>query len=125
MRAELAVALHGLGLSVLLLDYRGYGGNLAGQRAYATSAAQEGAVRTVRRRPAPALPIEPGAAVAVGLAVQRLPAALAEISVHVAGRGCRCAGCCWTTTRRSSASPLYTPCRQIAGGSDDIVPGHA
>lgn len=27
MRAELAVALHGLGLSVLLFDYRGYGGN--------------------------------------------------------------------------------------------------
>ncbi|CLQ14907.1 alpha/beta superfamily hydrolase [Mycobacterium tuberculosis] len=25
MRAELAVALHGLGLSVLLFDYRGYG----------------------------------------------------------------------------------------------------
>lgn len=123
MRAELAVALHGLGLSVLLFDYRGYGGNPGRPSEQGLAADARAAQEWLSGQS----DVDPariayfgeslGAAVAVGLAVQRPPAALvlrspftslAEVgAVHYPWLPLR-RGCCWTTTRRSSASPLYT-----------------
>jgi fermentation-respiration switch protein FrsA (DUF1100 family) len=78
MRVELAAALNRMGLSVLLFDYRGYGGNpgrpteegLAAdaRAAQAWLAAQHGVDRIVY------FGESLGAAVAIGLAVQRPPA---------------------------------------------------
>lgn len=122
MRAELAVALHGLGLSVLLFDYRGYGGNPGRPSEQGLAADARAAQEWLSGQS----DVDPariayfgeslGAAVAVGLAVQRPPAALvlrspftslAEVgAVHYPWLPLR--RLLLTTTRRSSASPLYT-----------------
>jgi uncharacterized protein len=82
LRASLAVALHRLGLSVLLFDYRGYGGNPGHPSEAGLAADARGALDYLVGRPE----VDPGrvvyfgeslgAAVALRLATERAPAAL-------------------------------------------------
>lgn len=118
MRAELAVALHGLGLSVLLFDYRGYGGNPGRPSEQGLAADARAAQEWLSGQS----DVDPariayfgeslGAAVAVGLAVQR---------PHYP----------WLPLRRllldhypsiERIASVHAPVLVIAGGSDDIVP---
>jgi len=82
MRAGLAVAFNRAGFSVLLFDYRGYGGNPGDPSEDGLAADARAAQQWLARQP----DVDPrriayfgeslGAAVAVGLAVQSPPAAL-------------------------------------------------
>ncbi len=82
MRADLAAALNRHGLSVLLFDYRGYGGNPGRPSEDGLAADARAAQAWLAGQP----DVDPnriayfgeslGAAVAIGLAVQRPPAAL-------------------------------------------------
>jgi fermentation-respiration switch protein FrsA (DUF1100 family) len=82
VRAPLAAALARAGASVLLFDYRGYGGNPGSPTESGLAADARGARRYLESRP----DVRPesivyygeslGAAVAIGLAVERPPAAL-------------------------------------------------
>jgi len=82
LRAPLAAALNGAGLSVLLFDYRGYGGNPGRPSEDGLAADARAAQAWLAAQPE----VDPariayfgeslGAAVAVGLATERAPAAL-------------------------------------------------
>lgn len=91
MRAELAVALHGLGLSVLLFDYRGYGGNPGRPSEQGLAADARAAQEWLSGQS----DVDPARIAYFGEslgAADRATAAggtRAEISVHVAGRGRR------------------------------------
>jgi fermentation-respiration switch protein FrsA (DUF1100 family) len=135
LRAPLAAALNGMGMSVLLFDYRGYGGNpgrpsedglAADARAAQTwLAAQPGVDRIVY------FGESLGAAVTVGLAVHQPPAALvlrspftslADVAaVHYPLLPAR-----WLLLDRYPSSEriasVHVPVMVIAGDRDDIVP---
>jgi fermentation-respiration switch protein FrsA (DUF1100 family) len=113
MRAELAVALNRLGLSVLLFDYRGYGGNPGRPSEEGLAADARAARAWLAAQP----PVDPqriayfgeslGAAVAVGLAVQRPPAALVLRSPFTALADVGAVHCPWrllASTRGSLAA---------------------
>ena len=79
MRAPLAVALQRAGLSVLLFDYRGYGGNPGSPTEEGLAADARAAARRLAQLGHESIAYfgeSLGAAVAVGLAIERPPAAL-------------------------------------------------
>jgi uncharacterized protein len=135
MRVELAAALNRLGHSVLLFDYRGYGGNpgqpseqgLAAdtRAAQAWLAGQPGVDRMVY------FGESLGAAVAVNLAVQRPPAALVLRSPFTSLADVGAVHYPWLPVRRllldrypaiDQIGSVTSPVLVIAGDRDDIVP---
>jgi len=135
LRADLAVALNRAGLSVLLLDYRGYGGNpgspteegLASdaRAAQAWLSAQPGIERIVY------FGESLGAAVAVGLAVERPPAALVLRSPFTSLADVGAVHFPWLPVRLllldrypsiERIAAVRAPLLVIAGDRDDIVP---
>ena len=134
-RARLAIALNRMGLSVLLFDYRGYGGNPGKPSEDGTAADARAAQAWLAAQPG----IEKivyfgeslGAAVAVGLAVDTPPAAVILRSpftslpdvgaVHYPWLPVR-----WLLTDRYPSidriSSVHVPVMVIAGDRDDIVP---
>ena len=137
MRAELAVALNRMGLSVLLFDYRGYGGNpgrpseegLAAdaRAAQAWLAAQPDVDRSGSRTSANPLARQWRSASRCSDRRQRWCCGHRSprwpTSAPCTTRGCRSGGCCSTAIRRSTASAsVRAPLLVIAGDRDDIVP---
>lgn len=135
LRADLAVALNRAGLSVLLFDYRGYGGNpgrpteegLASdaRAAQAWLSAQPGVERIVY------FGESLGAAVAVGLAVERPPAALVLRSPFTSLADVGAVHFPWLPVRLllldrypsiERIAAVRAPLLVIAGDRDDIVP---
>jgi len=134
-RIDLAAALNGMGLSVLLFDYRGYGGNpgrpsedgLAAdaRAAQAWLAAQPGVEKVVY------FGESLGGAVAVGLAVERAPAALILRSPFTSLPDVAAVHYPWLPVRRllldrypsiDRIGSVRAPVLVIAGDRDDIVP---
>lgn len=137
MRAPLAAALHDMGMSVLLLDYRGYGGNPGrpteeGLAVDAHSALDWLAVQAGVDSERIAYWGESlGGAVAVGLAVERPPAALVLRSPFTSLADVAAVHYPWLPVRRllldrypsiDRIGALTAPVLVIAGESDDIVP---
>jgi fermentation-respiration switch protein FrsA (DUF1100 family) len=137
MRAELAVALNRLGLSVLLFDYRGYGGNPGRPSEEGLAADARAARAWLAAQP----DVDPrriayfgeslGAAVAVGLAVQRPPAALVLRSPFTSLADVGAVHYPWLPVRRllldrypsiERIASVRAPLLVIAGDRDDIVP---
>jgi len=135
MRAPLAAALNRMGYSVLLFDYRGYGGNSGrptedglaadARAAEAWLAAQPGVERVAY------FGESLGAAVAVGLAVQRPPAALVLRSPFTSLPDVGAVHYPWLPVRRllldrypsiERIASVSAPLLVIAGDRDDIVP---
>ncbi len=137
MRAGLAVALNRMGLSVLLFDYRGYGGN-PGRPSEQGLAADAGAAREWLAGQADVDPKRIayfgeslGAAVAVALAVQRAPAALVLRSPFTSLADVGAVHYPWLPVRRllldrypsvERIASVDAPVLVIAGSGDDIVP---
>lgn len=137
MRAELALALRRMGLSVLLFDYRGYGGN-AGRPSEDGLAVDAHAARDwLAAQPE----VDPGrlvyfgeslgGAVAVGLAVERPPAALILRSPFTSLPDVGAVHYPWLPVRRllidrypsiDRIGSVRAPLLVIAGDRDDIVP---
>jgi uncharacterized protein len=137
LRAELAVALNRAGLSVLLFDYRGYGGNQGRPSEDGLAADARAAQAWLSAQP----DVDPkriayfgeslGAAVAVGLAVERPPAALVLRSPFTSLADVGAVHYPWLPVRRllldrypsmERIASVRTPVLVIAGGRDDIVP---
>ncbi|GAB3235053.1 alpha/beta hydrolase [Mycolicibacterium hippocampi] len=137
MRAPLAAALHGMGLSVLLPDYRGYGGNPGRPTEDGLADDARAAYDWLARQPG----VDPGrmavfgeslgAAVAVGLAVEQPPAALVLRSPFTSLADVAGVHYPWLPARRllldrypsiDRIGALHVPLLVIAGDSDDIVP---
>lgn len=135
MRVALAAALNARGMSVLLFDYRGYGGNpgrpteeglAADARAAQTwLAAQPGVDEIVY------FGESLGAAVALGLAVHQPPAALVLRSPFTSLAGVAAVHYPWLPARRllldrypsiERIASVRVPVLVIAGDRDDIVP---
>jgi fermentation-respiration switch protein FrsA (DUF1100 family) len=135
MRAALAAGLSRMGHSVLLFDYRGYGGNPGrpsedgltadAHAAHAWLAAQPGVERMAY------FGESLGAAVAVGLAVQRPPAALVLRSPFTSLPDVGAVHYSWLPVRRllldrypsiERIASVGAPLLVIAGDRDDIVP---
>ncbi len=137
LRAELALALNRMGLSVLLFDYRGYGGN--------PGKPSEGGLTADARAALDWLGAQPdvdsqrivyfgeslGAAVALGLAVERAPAALVLRSPFTSLPDVAAVHYPWLPARRllldtypsiDRIASLRAPVLVIAGDRDDIVP---
>jgi uncharacterized protein len=134
-RVDLASALNRMGLSVLLFDYRGYGGNpghpteegLAtdARAAQAWLASQPGVDKIVY------FGESLGAAVAVGLAIERPPAALVLRSPFTSLADVAAVHYPWLPVRRllldrypstERIGSVGVPVMVIAGDRDDIVP---
>ena len=137
MRAPLAAALNRMGLSVLLFDYRGYGGN-PGRPSEDGLAAD---ARAAQAWLAGQAEVDPdriayfgeslGAAVALGLAVERPPAALVLRSPFTSLADVGAVHYPWLPVRRllmdrypsiDRIGSLVAPLLVIAGESDAIVP---
>ena len=135
MRAALAVALNRMGLSVLLFDYRGYGGNPG-------RPSEEGLAADARAAQA-WLAAQPdvdeiayfgeslGAAVAVGLAVERPPTAMVLRSPFTSLADVAAVHYPILPARRllldrypslDRIASVHSPLLVIAGDRDDIVP---
>lgn len=137
MRAPLAAALHRMGLSVLLPDYRGYGGNPGRPTEEGLAADARAARDWLAGRPE--VDAERiayfgeslGGAVAVGLAVQSPPAALILRSPFTSLADVAGVHYPWLPVGRllidrypsiDRISALRAPLLVIAGQDDDIVP---
>jgi fermentation-respiration switch protein FrsA (DUF1100 family) len=137
MRAGLAAAFHQAGFSVLLFDYRGYGGN-AGEPSEDGVAADALAARAWLARQ-PDVDADRivyfgeslGAAVAVGLAVRSQPAALVLRSPFTSLADVGAAHYPWLPVRLllldrypsiDRIAAVRAPVLVIAGDRDDIVP---
>nr|WP_264023230.1 alpha/beta hydrolase [Mycolicibacterium pyrenivorans] len=137
MRAPLAAALHAMGLSVLLLDYRGYGGNPGQPTEVGLAADARAAHDWLAGQPQ----VDPkrigyfgeslGGAVAVGLAGERPPAALVLRSPFTSLADVAGVHYPWLPVRRllldrypsiDRIGALSAPLLVIAGDTDDIVP---
>jgi len=137
LRAELAVALNRAGLSVLLFDYRGYGGNPGRPSEDGLAADARTAQAWLSAQP----DVDPkriayfgeslGAAVAVGLAVERPPAALVLRSPFTSLVDVGAVHYPWLPLRLllldrypsiERIASIHTPVLVIAGDRDDIVP---
>ena len=137
MRVELAVALNRMGLSVLLFDYRGYGGNPGRPSEEGLAADARAAQAWLAARPEvdsdriAYFGESLGAAVAVGLAVQRPPAALVLRSPFTSLADVGAVHYPWLPIRRllldrypsiERIASVHAPLLVIAGDRDDIVP---
>jgi fermentation-respiration switch protein FrsA (DUF1100 family) len=137
MRAELAAALNRAGLSVLLFDYRGYGGNPGRPTEEGLAADARAAQAWLAAQP----DVDPkrivyfgeslGAAVSLGLAVERPPAALVLRSPFTSLGDVGAVHYPWLPVRRllldrypsmERIASLRVPVLVIAGDRDDIVP---
>ncbi len=136
-RALLADGLSRLGLSVLLFDYRGYGGNRGSPSEKGLAADARAAQAWLAKQPE----VDPdrivyfgeslGAAVAIGLSVQRPPAALVLRSPFTSLPDVARVHYPWLPLGRllidrypsiERIGSLQTPVMAIAGDRDDIVP---
>jgi uncharacterized protein len=137
MRAALAVALNRMGLSVLLFDYRGYGGNPGRPSEQGLAADARAAHEWLAAQPEvdsdriAYFGESLGAAVAVGLAVQRPPAALVLRSPFTSLADVGAVHYPWLPIRRllldrypsiERIASVHAPLLVIAGDRDDIVP---
>jgi fermentation-respiration switch protein FrsA (DUF1100 family) len=137
MRVELGVALNRMGLSVLLFDYRGYGGNPGRPSEEGLAADARAAQAWLAAQPEvdsdriAYLGESLGAAVAVGLAVQRPPAALVLRSPFTSLADVGDVHYPWLPIRRllldrypsiERIASVHAPLLVIAGDRDDIVP---
>lgn len=137
LRALLAIGLSRLGLSVLLFDYRGYGGNPGRPSEKGLAADARAAQAWLAEEPE----VDPdrivyfgeslGAAVAVGLAADRPPAALVLRSPFTSLADVARVHYPWLPLGRmlvdryrsiDRIGSLTTPVMVIAGDRDDIVP---
>ena len=137
MRAGLAVAFNRAGFSVLLFDYRGYGGNPGDPSEDGLAADARAAQQWLARQP----DVDPrriayfgeslGAAVAVGLAVQSPPAALVLRSPFTSLPDVGAVHYPWLPVQRllldrypsiDRIASVSAPLLVIAGDRDDIVP---
>jgi fermentation-respiration switch protein FrsA (DUF1100 family) len=137
MRSGLAAALNRMGLSVLLFDYRGYGGNRGrpseaglatdARAAQAWLADQPGVEKIVY------FGESLGAAVAVSLATERPPAAIVLRSPFTSLVDVAAVHYPWLPVRRllvdrypsiERIPSIRVPVLVIAGDRDDIVPEH-
>lgn len=136
-RAQLAVGLSRLGLSVLLFDYRGYGGNPGSPSEKGLAADARAAQAWLAAQPE----VDPdkivyfgeslGAAVAIGLATERSPAALVLRSPFTSLADVARVHYPWLPVGRllidrypsiDRIGSLAAPVMIIAGDRDDIVP---
>ena len=135
MRWPLAAALNRMGLSVLLFDYRGYGGNPGSPSEDGLAADARAAQEWLAAQPGVEQIVyfgeSLGAAVAVGLAVQRPPAALILRSPFTSLADVAAVHYPWLPVRRvlldrypsiDRIASVRAPLLVIAGDSDDIVP---
>ncbi|MGY4867212.1 alpha/beta hydrolase [Mycolicibacterium elephantis] len=135
MRWPLAPALNRMGLSVLLFDYRGYGGNPGSPSEDGLAADAGAAQEWLAAQPGVEQIVyfgeSLGAAVAVGLAVQRPPAALILRSPFTSLADVAAVHYPWLPVRRvlldrypsiDRIASVRAPLLVIAGDSDDIVP---
>lgn len=136
-RAELAVALHRMGVGVLLFDYRGYGGS-AGRPTEEGLAADARAAQSWLAEQAEVDPARIayygeslGAAVALGLAGERPPAALILRSPFTSLADTAAVHYPWLPVRQllidsypslERIPALRAPLLVIAGDRDDVVP---
>jgi fermentation-respiration switch protein FrsA (DUF1100 family) len=137
MRAALAVAMNRMGLSVLLFDYRGYGGNPGRPTEEGLAADARAAQAWLAAQP----DVDPqrivyfgeslGAAVAIGLAMQRPPAAMVLRSPFTSLADVAAVHYPWLPARRllldrypsiERITSVSAPLLVIAGDRDDIVP---
>jgi uncharacterized protein len=137
MRAQLAAGLSRMGLSVLLFDYRGYGGNPGSPSEDGLAADTRAAQAWLAAQPE----VDPdrivyfgeslGAAVAIGLAVERSPAALVLRSPFTSLADVGRVHYPWLPVGRllidrypsiDRIGSITTPLLVIAGDRDDIVP---
>jgi uncharacterized protein len=137
LRAALAIALNRAGVSVLLFDYRGYGGNPGRPSEEGLAADARAAQAWLAAQP----DVDPnriayfgeslGAAVAIGLAMDRPPAALVLRSPFTSLADVGAVHYPWLPVRRllldrypsmERIASLPAPVLVIAGDRDDIVP---
>ena len=137
LRAQLAAGLSRLGMSALLFDYRGYGGNPGRPSEDGLAADARAALTWLAAQPE----VDPdrivyfgeslGAAVAVGLAVERPPAALVLRSPFTSLADVGRVHYPWLPVGRvlidrypsiDRIGSLSAPLLVIAGDRDDIVP---
>lgn len=137
MRAPLAHGLHQMGLSVLLVDYRGYGGNPGRPTEDGLAADARAAQRWLTAQPnvdwnrVVYFGESLGGAVAVGLAVEHPPAALVLRSPFTSLGDVAGVHYPWLPVSRllldrypsiDRITALSAPLLVIAGDADDIVP---
>ncbi|MGE2689413.1 alpha/beta hydrolase [Mycolicibacterium pulveris] len=134
-RWPLAAALNRMGLSVLLFDYRGYGGNPGKPTEDGLASDARAAQQWLAAQPGVEQIVyfgeSLGAAVAVGLAVQRPPAALILRSPFTSLADVAATHYPWLPVRRllidrfpsiERIAAVRAPLLVIAGDRDDIVP---
>jgi fermentation-respiration switch protein FrsA (DUF1100 family) len=135
MRANLAAALNRRGMSALLFDYRGYGGNSGTPTEDGLAADARAAQKWLASQPGADRIVyfgeSLGAAVAIGLAVQQPPAALVLRSPFTSLADVAAAHYPWLPVRRllldrypsiDRIGALRVPVLIFAGDRDDIVP---
>jgi len=134
-RVELAAALNRIGLPALLFDYRGYGGNPGSPSEVGLASDARAAQAWLAAQPGVAKIVyfgeSLGAAVAVGLAVERPPAALVLRSPFTSVADVAAVHYPWLPARRllldrypsiERMPSLRMPVLVIAGDRDDLVP---
>src|SRR6476620_1500961 len=134
-RHDLAEAFNRMGLSVLLFDYRGYGGNPGRPAEDGLAADARAAQEWLAKQPGVEQIVyfgeSLGAAVAVGLAVQRPPAALVLRSPFTSLADVASVHYPWLPVGRmlldrypsiERIASVHVPVLVIAGDRDDIVP---
>jgi uncharacterized protein len=135
MRAELAAALNRRGMSALLFDYRGYGGNSGRPSEDGLTADARAAHKWLASQPGVDKIVyfgeSLGAAVAIGLAMEQPPAALVLRSPFTSLADVAATHYPWLPARRllldrypsaDRIGTLRVPVLVIAGDRDDIVP---
>jgi uncharacterized protein len=134
-RVELAAALNRMGLSVLLFDYRGYGANPGKPSEDGTAADARAAQAWLAAQPGVEKIVyfgeSLGAAVAVGLAIERAPVALILRSPFTSLPDVGAMHYPWLPVRLlltdrypsiDRIGSVHVPVMVIAGDRDDIVP---